>query len=189
MELMESIRARRSIRKFQDRPVEEEKLLAVLEAGRLAPSAKNLQDWRSIVVRDNATRQRLAQAARDQQFVAQAPVVIAACKTSDLVMTCGQPAYVIDVAIAVDHMTLAAASLDLGTCWIGAFYEEKVREILSVPQGIGAAKAWMRLSLVSTGRASREIQPGPASREGAKPRSRNQNIGLFQPRCTSSCPC
>jgi nitroreductase len=136
MDMMDAIRARRSIRNFQERPVEEEKLLAVLEAGRLAPSAKNMQDWRFIVVRDEATRQRLAEAARDQKFVAQAPVVIAACGTSDLVMTCGQPAYAIDVAIAVDHMTLAAASLDLGTCWIGAFYEDKVKEILGVPQGI-----------------------------------------------------
>ncbi|MFZ2470807.1 MAG: nitroreductase family protein [Methanothrix sp.] len=136
MNLMQAIRARRSIRDFQDRSVEEEKLLAVLEAGRLAPSARNLQDWRFIVVRDAATRQRLAEAARDQQFVGQAPVVIAACGTSDLVMTCGQPAYAIDVAVALDHMTLAAASLNLGTCWIGAFYEEKVKEILGVPPEI-----------------------------------------------------
>ena len=133
MELMQVIRARRSIRNYLDRPVEEEKLLAVLEAGRLAPSARNMQDWRFIVVSDPATRQRLAEAARDQQFVAQAPLVIAACGTSDLVMTCGQPAYAIDVAIALDHMTLAAASLGLGSCWIGAFYEDRVKQILAVP--------------------------------------------------------
>ncbi len=136
MDLMHAIRSRRSIRDYQDRPVEEEKLLAVLDAGRLAPSARNMQDWKFIVVRDAATRQKLAVAARDQQFVGQAPVVIAACGTSDLVMTCGQPAYAIDVAIALDHMTLAAASLDLGTCWIGAFYEDQVKEILGVPQDI-----------------------------------------------------
>ncbi|MDD4579260.1 MAG: nitroreductase family protein [Methanothrix sp.] len=136
MELMQAIRARRSIRNFQGKPVEEEKLLAVLEAGRLAPSAKNMQDWRFIVVRDETARGRLAEAARSQQFVAQAPVVIAACGTSDLVMTCGQPAYAIDVSIALDHMTLAAASLGLGTCWIGAFYEEQARAILGVPEGV-----------------------------------------------------
>jgi len=135
MDLMQAIRARRSIRAFLDRPVEEEKLLAVLEAGRLAPSARNMQDWRFIVVKDAATRQKLAKAARDQQFVGQAPVVIAACGTSDLVMTCGQPAYAIDVAIALDHMTLAAASLGLGTCWIGAFYEDQVKEILGRASG------------------------------------------------------
>ena len=63
MDLMQAIRARRSIRDFLEKPVEEEKLLAVLEAGRLAPSARNMQDWRFIVVRDPATRQRLAEAA------------------------------------------------------------------------------------------------------------------------------
>ena len=136
MNLMQVIRARRSIRNFRDMPVEEELLLAVLEAGRLAPSARNMQDWRFIVVRDAATRSLLAKAARDQQFVGQAPVVIAACGTSDLVMTCGQPAYAIDVAIALDHMTLAAAAFGLGTCWIGAFYEDQVKEILGVPPEI-----------------------------------------------------
>ena len=136
MELMEAISVRRSIRSYLDRPVEEEKLLAVLEAGRLAPSARNMQDWRFIVVRDQADRQRLAVAARDQKFLAGAPLVIVACGTSDLVMTCGQPAYAIDVTIALDHMTLAAAALQLGTCWIGAFYEDKGKEILGVPPEI-----------------------------------------------------
>ncbi len=136
MDLMQAIQDRRSIRDYLDRPVEEEKLQGVLQAGRLAPSARNMQDWKFIVVKDAATRQKLAVAARDQKFVGQAPVVIAACGTSDLVMTCGQPAYPIDVAIALDHMTLAAASLGLGTCWIGAFYEDKVKEILGVPPEI-----------------------------------------------------
>jgi nitroreductase len=136
MELMEAIRARRSIRRFLEQPVEEEKILAVLESGRLAPSAKNMQDWRFIVVRDQATRQKLAVAAKDQQFVAQAPVVIAACGTSSYIMTCGQPTCSIDVTIALDHMTLAAASLGLGTCWIGAFYEDQAKKILGVPDEI-----------------------------------------------------
>jgi nitroreductase len=133
---MEAIRGRRSTRSFLDRPVEEEKLEKILEAGRLAPSARNMQDWRFIVVRDEATRQRLAEAARNQEFVGQAPVIIAACGTSDLVMTCGQPAYAVDVAIAVDHMTLAAFSLGLGSCWIGAFYEDQVKKILGVPNEV-----------------------------------------------------
>jgi len=157
MDLMQAIRARRSIRNFLDKSVEEELLLAVLEAGRLAPSARNMQDWRFIVVRDAATRQKLAGAARDQQFVGQAPVVIAACGTSDLVMTCGQPAYAIDVAVALDHMTLAAASLGLGTCWIGAFYEDMVKEILGVPQEIRV------VALLPLGYPAEE--PGPRPRK------------------------
>jgi nitroreductase len=155
MDLMQAIRARRSIRNFLDKSVEEELLLAVLEAGRLAPSARNMQDWRFIVVRDAATRSLLAKAARDQQFVGQAPVVIAACGTSDLVMTCGQPAYAIDVAIALDHMTLAAAAFGLGTCWIGAFYEDLVKEILGVPPEIRV------VALLPLGYPAEEPEPRP----------------------------
>ena len=157
MDLMQAIRARRSIRNFLDKYVEEELLLAVLEAGRLAPSAKNMQDWRFIVVRDAARRSLLAKAARGQEFVGQAPVVIAACGTSDLVMTCGQPAYAIDVAIALDHMTLAAAAFGLGTCWIGAFYEDKVKEILGVPPEIRV------VALLPLGYPAEE--PGPRGRK------------------------
>ncbi len=137
MDVIEAIRRRRSIRKYQNKPVEEEKLNRVLEAGRLAPSAKNLQDWRFIVVRDPDTRRRLAEAAKNQWFIAEAPVVIAACGTeTNYVMTCGQHTYTIDVSIAVDHMTLEATELGLGTCWIGAFYEDRVKEILGIPDHI-----------------------------------------------------
>ena len=136
MKVMEAIAERRSIRSFSGRPVEEEKLLRILEAGRLAPSARNMQDWKFVVVKDPGLRRRLAEAARNQEFVAQAPIVIAACGTSDYVMTCGQHTYTIDVAIAVDHMTLAAVEEGLGTCWIGAFYEDKVKGILGVPQTV-----------------------------------------------------
>ncbi len=134
MKVMEAIAERRSIRNFSDLPVEEEKLLRVFEAGRLAPSARNMQDWKFVVVKDPVLRRRLAEAARNQEFIGQAPVVIAACGTSDYVMTCGQLTYPIDVAIAVDHMTLVAVEEGLGTCWIGAFYEDKVKSILGVPE-------------------------------------------------------
>lgn len=134
MELGEAIKKRRSIRKYLTRKVENDKLDRVLEAGRLAPSAKNLQEWRFVVVRDEGRRKRLADAAKGQTFVGEAPVVIAACATvTDYVMTCGQLTYPIDLAIALEHMVLAAAAEGLGTCWIGAFYEEEVKKILNIP--------------------------------------------------------
>jgi nitroreductase len=90
-----------------------------------------------VVVRDRELRARLATAARDQQFVAEAPVVIAACAVDhDHVMTCGHPSWVVDVAIAIDHMTLAAWELGLGTCWIGAFDQQKVRDALGIPKTV-----------------------------------------------------
>ena len=111
MNVMDAIKARRSIRAYQDRSVEDEKLRAVLEAGRLAPSAGNFQDWKFIIVRDKKKRQRLSAAAKDQAFVAQAPIVIAACGTeTEYIMTCGQHTYPIDVAISVDHMSLEAVN-------------------------------------------------------------------------------
>ena len=134
MDLAEAIKKRRSIRKYLPRKVENDKLDRVLEAGRLAPSAKNLQEWRFVVVRDEGRRKRLAEAAKGQTFVGEAPVVIAACATvTDYVMTCGQLTYPIDLAIAVEHMVLTAAADGLGTCWIGAFYEEEVKKILNIP--------------------------------------------------------
>jgi nitroreductase len=137
MDVFEAIKTRRSIREYQEREVEEEKLQKVLEAGRLAPSAKNIQEWRFVVVRDKETREKLARAARNQAFVAQAPVSIVGCAIiTDYRMTCGQRAYPIDLAIAVDHMTLVAVEEGLGTCWIGSFFEDHVKEILGIPEEV-----------------------------------------------------
>jgi nitroreductase len=137
MSVRNAVRTRKSVRAWADKLVEEEKLNAVLEAGRLAPSASNRQEWRFVVVRDPETRKMLASAAGGQAFVGQAPVVIAACAdTDEHRMRCGQQSYPIDVAIALDHMTLAAVELGLGTCWIGLFDENRVKEILGIPEKI-----------------------------------------------------
>ncbi len=136
MDVLGAIRKRYSCRSYADRPVEREKLECILNAARLAPSAKNLQDWRFVVVTDGQKRRRLAEAANNQMFVAQAPAVIVACSNSDYVMRCGQAVGPIDVAIALEHIALEAAELGLGTCWIGSFYPEKVREVLEIPPEI-----------------------------------------------------
>ncbi|MHC4500572.1 MAG: nitroreductase family protein [Planctomycetota bacterium] len=136
MTVIEAIRKRYSCRAYQDRPVEQEKLYSVFEAARLAPSAKNLQDWRFVVVTDRQTRRRLAEAANSQMFLENAGTIIVACSNSTHVMRCGQPIAPIDVAIALEHIALQAAELGLATCWIGSFYPEKVREILDVPADI-----------------------------------------------------
>lgn len=134
MDVMEAIRRRRSIRAFSGRPVEEEKLQAVLEAARLAPSAKNMQEWRFIVVRDPELRARLVEAANGQEYVGQAPVVIVGCGTQcEYRMPCGQPPFLIDVAIAMEHMALEAVEQGLGTCWIGAYQQQAVKDLLGIP--------------------------------------------------------
>ncbi len=137
MDLFETIRNRRSIRKYHDQSLDPEDLNKVLEAGRLAPSANNRQEWRFVVVQDADMRQKLSVAACGQKFVAEASAVIACCTVeSEKIMTCGHPTYAIDLAIVIDHMTLAAAALGLGTCWIGAFYEDQVRELLNIPESV-----------------------------------------------------
>jgi nitroreductase len=134
MELKDAIRKRESIRDYEDKPVPEEKLLKVLEAARLAPSGSNRQEWKFIVVRDVKRRRELSEAAGGQLHIAAAPVVIAAVGTNpERVMMCGVPAYAVNLAIAMDHMTLAAVDEGLGTCWIGAFSQDRAREILNVP--------------------------------------------------------
>jgi nitroreductase len=135
MEVMEAIEKRNSIRRYEDRPVPEESLLRVLEAARLAPSGRNCQDWKFIVVRDEEKRQELGRLSGGQYHVHTAPVIIAAVATDpEDLMPCGIPTSPVNLAIAIDHMTLAALEEGLGTCWIGAFAQEEVKKLLGVPE-------------------------------------------------------
>ncbi|NLM37888.1 MAG: nitroreductase [Firmicutes bacterium] len=133
MHVMEAIKERRSIRRFQDRPVEEKTLGQLLEAVRLAPSARNRQEWRFVVIKDLDQIRRVA-AATGQPFVGTAPVVIAGVALNpERVMGCGVPTYAVDLTIAMTHLVLAATAFGLGACWIGAFDQEEVKRILRIP--------------------------------------------------------
>ena len=137
MDLFETIATRRSIRRYQERPVEKEKLSRVLEAARLAPSADNRQEWRFVVIQEKETIEKLGDVVYGQKFVAKAPVIIACCAVrSEYILKCGHPAYAIDIGIAGDHITLAATALGLGTCWIGDFQEDQVKKILNIPDSV-----------------------------------------------------
>lgn len=137
MDVQSAIKGRRSIRAYLDTPIEKEKLLQVLEAGRLAPSAKNRQEWKFVVVTDHETKARLVEAGYEKKFLAQAPAVIVACATeAEYVMACGQPAGTVDVSIAMSFMILQAHELGLGTCWLGNFDEAAVKEILGIPAAV-----------------------------------------------------
>lgn len=137
MDVFEAIVERKSIRKYKKSDVEDEKLDKILESARIAPSAANRQEWKFLVVKNQETRDKLVEAANDQKFVAQAPITIVACSTeSERVMPCGQHAYTVDLSIAVSFMILGATELGLGTCWLGAYDEDKVKDILSIPKDI-----------------------------------------------------
>ena len=137
MDLLKAISSRYSCRAYQDRPVEADKLNTLLEAARLAPSARNIQDWRFVVVINDEKRKALQVAAANQEFIGQAPIIIAACSCTNKRMNlCAQPYSSINVAIALEHIALAATSLGLATCWIGSFVPQQVRQILNIPTHI-----------------------------------------------------
>jgi nitroreductase len=134
MDVFTAISRRKSVRKYKDKAVDETVLRQVLDAGRIAPSAGNRQDWKFIVVRDQETRRKLAIAAKGQMFIEQAPVTIVGCAIEPTyLMMCGQSAGILDVSIAFSFMMLAATEQGLGTCWLGAFDENAVKKILDVP--------------------------------------------------------
>jgi len=136
VDVYEAIQTRQSIRRYKDDPVPDEVLNRVLDAMGLAPSAGNKQPWRFIVVRDAAMREQLAQASNRQEWMAHAPIIIVACGWEGRAYS-GMGGYwnalPVDVAIAFDHLTLAAAAEGLGTCWIGSFVEDEVRRLLGIP--------------------------------------------------------
>jgi len=135
MNVVEAIEKRRSVRVYQNKPLPEEKLRIVLEAARLAPSARNSQSYKFIVVKDQQLRKKLAEKATSESFIGGAPVIIVAVALDpEYVMPGGVPAHPVDIAIALDHMTLVAVEEGLGTCWIGAFYQDQVKQILSIPE-------------------------------------------------------
>lgn len=141
MSVLEAIQKRQSIRKYKKEPIPENILRRVLEAARLAPSGKNLQPWKFILVRDEALKKKLAIASAGQFFIAKAPVVIVACGFPDNCYSrLGRymKSWPVDVAIALEHLILQAQEEGLGTCWIGAFEEREIKAILHIPEDVKA---------------------------------------------------
>ncbi len=134
MALLPVIAERRSCLRFDGRAVDSAKLDQIIEAGRLAPSAKNRQEWRFIVIRKADLRERIAAAAFREQNVGTAPVVIAACTTNiDYLMPNGQYSHPIDLAVAATFMAIQAEAEGLQSCFITTFDEQEVKDLLSVP--------------------------------------------------------
>ncbi|MBN2183314.1 MAG: nitroreductase family protein [Sedimentisphaerales bacterium] len=136
MTVFEAIQKRYSCRAYQEKQIEQEKLDKLTEAARLAPSAKNTQDWRFVVVTDSQIKEKVAANTNRPQVFEKAGAIIVGCSNSDYVMQCGQAIAPIDVSIALEHICLQATELGLATCWIGSFNTENIREILGIPGGI-----------------------------------------------------
>jgi nitroreductase len=134
---MELVKKRYSVRSFQNKPVEDTLLLKILETGGLAPSACNNQPWVFIVIRKEATKKNLATVYERSWFVS-APVILALCCDMSLAWRRkdGRNYGEVDVAIAMDHITLASTEAGLGTCWIANFILDEARKVLALPDTI-----------------------------------------------------
>ncbi len=136
MDVLKAIKIRRSVRNYKPDPIPQPVLEKLMEAIRFAPSACNNQPWKFVFVSDPELKQKLATAARDQKFIAEAPLIVVGCGFPDKAyhyMGGYGNSIEIDIAIALDHLTLAAAAEGIGTCWIGAFDETAVKKILNIP--------------------------------------------------------
>lgn len=144
--MIEAIENRRSIRKYKDLPVDEEKLLKILDCGRLAPSDSNTQPWSFIIVRSEEMRTKLALVSHKQDWMLSAPVFIvcvadirvATSETGPLDINEDTPGIapkqiILDTAIAGENIVLAAEALGLGTCWVSWFVQEEIRPVLGIP--------------------------------------------------------
>jgi len=158
MSFLELVKKRKSVRNYKPKPVSDEDLDYVLEAGRLAPSWGNRQCWRYIVIKDQKKREAIS--SRD--WIANAPVIIVGCAYPDRSgSNADQQYYMLDMGISMEHMALAAADRDLGTCWIGGQFTERwVKEELSIPKDVRVA------ALLTLGHPAEE--PSTSSRKDGK---------------------
>lgn len=141
MDVFECIEKRRSVRSFKSIPLPEEDVRRILRAGIMAPSAGNIQPWEFVVTTKEDLKMRLAEAALDQYWMAEAGVIITVCAVEEesaaYYGTRGKNLYCIqDTAAAVENMLLAATALGYGSCWVGAFDEIEVRKVLNIPKEV-----------------------------------------------------
>lgn len=163
MTVLEAITARRSIRRFTDQQVPEEMIDVLLDAVRWAPSAGNLQSRKFFFILDVPLRTALAAAALGQQFIARAPLVVVACADLRISLRYGERGadlYCIqDSAASVQNLLLAAHELGLGSCWVGAFDEAAVNDLLSLPE------YHRPVAIIPVGYAAKEVRSAPARKK------------------------
>jgi len=141
LDVFEAIKKRRSVRAYTSEEVSEEEVEKLIDAARLAPSAGNIQPWEFVIVRSTEIKRKLSDAALNQTFIEEAPVVIIVC--ADVARSNwgygdrGANLYCLqDTAAATENMLLAAQALGLATCWIGAFYEDEVAKVVNTPRNV-----------------------------------------------------
>ena len=163
MHIPEAIKKRRSIRAFSDQDISDRDVELLVEAACCAPSAGNRQPWEFVIVRDSDMKRNLAKAAYGQYFLAEAPVVFVVCadpgRSASRYGRRGSELYCLqDTAAAVQNLLLTATANGLGSCWIGAFDEVKVAEVIKVPRGVRP------IAIVPVGYPAETPRPPPRRR-------------------------
>lgn len=187
--ILENMQTRRSVRKYTDRLISDKDLELIIEAGRWAPSGANAQPWRFVVVRERALIEAVGEVCYYALFrsrhVAEANALIIILGDP----SAGSATYVQDCTIAGTNMTLMAHALGIGSCWIGAFEDNAVREILSIPQSMKIT------ALISLGYAAREPRVTPrlehkdiVNLDGYGPSKKSQGIKASIERAGKSGP-
>ena len=159
MEVKEAIHKRRSIRRYRGDKISLKLIYDLLEKANLAPSAGNLQARDFIIVDDNDLKYKLAEAAYNQNFITEAPIIIVVCANFNRIKPYGRRGFELyclqDSAAAIDHILLLAIDQGLGTCWIGAFNENMVSQILGLPEYIRP------IALIPIGHPAEKPEPPP----------------------------
>lgn len=154
MPVLDVIKTRGSTRIYKDKPIPTQALLDILEAARLAQSAENRQPWQFIVVTDSVVKKKLVEVAGNQAFVGEAAAVLICLADPEESDSVGPfEAFLIDLAIAIENMALTAWDLGIGSCWIGAYNEEGVKELLSIPRSLRV------VSLLTLGYSDQKPRP------------------------------
>ena len=159
MSLFDVILSRRSIRRYENKEIPQDILDRIIEVGRQSPSAGNRQPYRFVIVTDSGLKKQLK--GMLSSFLENAPIVIVGCANQKALLT-GKWA-TIDTTIAIENMVLAAWSLGVGSCWIGSFNEQKIKELLNVPED------WKIVALITFGYPT----------ESPKPRKKKSKDELF----------
>ena len=141
MDVFEAIQKRKSIRRYKEKPIPEELIEKILDAGKKAPSAGNIHPEIFVVVKEQEVKEKIASAALNQTFITKSPTVIVVCadveKSERYYGMRGRNLYCIqDTAAAIENMLLLAAALGIGSCWVGAYDEHKISGILNLPENV-----------------------------------------------------
>jgi nitroreductase len=156
MEFIELVKRRFSCRVYENRPITEEHLFKILDAGRLAPSARNRQNWMFYYTEPNGRSDKFVEASYGQKFLGTVPGFIAICAKEDgFILKSGQNAATIDCSIATTFLMLQACELGIGTCWIGTFNAEQMKSLFNIPN------EYILVSILSIGYPSTSPNPAP----------------------------